>query len=86
MDKERLLNRLKLELEGEPSDDAEAGYDAGILCAISTIEQSLSGYMIVPEEPTEGMIEGFWGEITHGEPEIVAAKEAYKAMLKAAKG
>ncbi len=42
------------------------------------------GWKLVPVEPTEEMILGFWGEIRHGEPEIAAAKDAYRAMLSAA--
>lgn len=42
------------------------------------------GWKLVPIEPTEEMIEGFWGEIKHGKEEIAAAKEAYFDMLAAA--
>lgn len=42
------------------------------------------GYVLVPVEPTPEMIIGFWGEVTHGEQEVAAAKEAYADMLAAA--
>ncbi|QSJ04005.1 hypothetical protein KNV79_gp29 [Salmonella phage vB_SalP_TR2] len=42
------------------------------------------GWVLVPKDPTIKMIEGFWGEITHGQDEINAAKEAYAEMLEAA--
>jgi hypothetical protein len=45
---------------------------------------SEAGMVAVPVEPTEEMIEGFWGEITHGDEERACAVEAYKAMTKAA--
>ncbi len=38
-------------------------------------------WQLVPKEPTSGMVAGFWGDITHGEPEMIAAKDAYYAML-----
>lgn len=41
------------------------------------------GWRLVPDEPTEEMIIGFWGEIKHGQPELDAAKEAYADMLAA---
>lgn len=41
-------------------------------------------WKLVPVEPTEEMILGFWGEVTKGAPEIAAAKEAYADMLAAA--
>lgn len=43
-----------------------------------------NGFKLVPVEPTEEMIEGFWGEITHGDEEREAAKLAYSDMLAAA--
>jgi hypothetical protein len=43
-----------------------------------------SGFVIVPIDPTEEMILGFWGEVTKGAPEISAAKEAYADMISAA--
>lgn len=43
----------------------------------------LEGWVLVPKVPTIEMIEGFWGEIKHGQPEIDAATEAFNEMLKA---
>lgn len=43
-----------------------------------------NGFKLVPVEPTEEMISGFWGEITHGDEEREAAKLAYSDMLAAA--
>lgn len=57
-----------------PTDNA---YESEALYAIP------EGWTLVPIDPTPEMIAGFWGDITHGEPEVRAAKDAYKAMLDA---
>ena len=49
-----------------------------------TTDKTLGAIVLVPREPTLEMITAFWGEITHGEPEIAAAKEAYAEMIAAA--
>ena len=53
--------------------------------AMELIKEHTKGMTLVPNEPTEAMIERFWGEIEHGQPEIDAATEAYKDMLSASK-
>ena len=45
--------------------------------------EQLEGWVLIPKVPTMEMIEGFWGEIKHGQPEIDAATEAFNEMLKA---
>ena len=88
----QLIDELRKELDGEPSNDAEAGYDSGILCAIAIIEKHLADKAIVPLEPTDAAIfnireyvrdiRGASGFV----PEARVSKLIYKAMIAANKG
>jgi hypothetical protein len=69
MNKEELIKAVDCREHWEAIDDV--------------INEALDGFAIVPVEPTEAMIVGFWGEIMHGEHERDAAKEAYAEMLSA---
>jgi len=42
------------------------------------------GCVVVPEEPSDEIIQGFWGDITCGEDERVVAAAAWKTAIKAA--
>lgn len=41
------------------------------------------GFVLVPVEPTEAMIEGFWGKIQHGDHERAVAEDAWRDALAA---
>lgn len=60
------------------------GFNACLAVVKSATATVPAGYVLVPVDPTPEMIIGFWGEVTHGEPEVAAAKEAYAEMLAAA--
>ena len=77
IDADALLDKLNSRFEGLSKAETIAHIENA-----PTVQRE--GWVSVPIEPTEEMIEGFWGEIKHGQPEIEAAKEAYKAMLSAA--
>jgi hypothetical protein len=59
--------------------------DSVAMIKVEDLRELLKTHTLVPNEPTEEMIDGFWGEITHGEEELEVAREAYHAMLSASK-
>ena len=51
--------------------------------AITALSAAPEGYVLVPVEPTEAMIDGFWGKIQHGDHERAAAEDAWRDALAA---
>jgi len=90
VNKEELIKKIDDLMPDQLKDGtfAESDYQVaeGLYRAIETIEQSLSGHVIVPEEPK--MYQVFAGEAQfkqnrYSRDQLV---NAYKAMLSAAKG
>ena len=82
----QLIDELRKELDGEPSNDAEAGYDSGILCAIAIIEKHLADKAIVPLEPIMYQVFAGEAEFKTGRYSRDEMVNAYKAMIAANKG
>ena len=83
MDKETLINKIAERILKSATDDSKVYMGA----VREVIEQSIQGYSIVPDEPTDKMV--IAGEISAGISAILWEskdfKRMYKAMIKAAK-
>jgi hypothetical protein len=65
-------------VKGESVQNIEIGDKLYLRPHVSAVPD---GWKLIPIDPPIEMIEGFWGEIKHGDEEIAAAKEAYAEML-----
>ena len=91
MNKEELIKMVDDLMPDQLKDGtfAEIDYQVaeGLYRAIEIIEQSLSGHVIVPEEPTHEMkVAGSENLLYISRAPIRQAATTYKAMLSAAKG
>lgn len=71
---------------GRVIDDCLSGANQMPELAAQLVAMALTppeGYVLVPVEPTEAMIEGFWGKIRHGDHERATAEDAWRDALAA---